>query len=169
MRYIYFFLFLAVFLCSTFFVWQKLGPKQPTAKQQEASAEPVLHVDSSNLFLSPDGSVLGTATSAKPELFLLKDTKLALGQKVKDAQILFAANLAKQLVKSDFSVASLRLLDSGDIAVYNQLNAIAIFSQNKDLSSEVDSLQKVLAKAKIDATKILKIDLRFDQPVITFK
>lgn len=171
MRRIFILLLLAFFLAAAvLLVWQRQKPKVLSSSQnQTAATQAVLAVEGKNLYLSENGLVLDKSASSKPPLFLLKDTKLTPGQKVEDRQILFAVSLAEQLSKSDFSVAGVRLLESGDVAVYSPGDSIALFSENKDQSMQVDSLQRVLAKAKIDATKITKIDLRFDKPVITFK
>ncbi|MBI2598847.1 hypothetical protein HYW40_01330 [Candidatus Curtissbacteria bacterium] len=146
-----------------------LNLKKNIALVQTANAEPVVQIEGTNLYLSKDGKILDGVTAKLPVLFLPKDIKIAAGQMLTDPQVLFAAKIAGILEKSDFAAASVRLLDSHDIAVYNPQSAVAIFSQNKDLNLQIDSLQKVLAKAKIDATKIAKIDLRFDKPVVTFK
>ncbi len=140
-----------------------------SAAVQNVNVEPSVQIEGTNLYLAENGQVQDRSSSKKPLLYLDKSLKLAAGQKITDPQILFAAGVAAGLSKSDFSVASIRLLPSGDIAVYNPQNAIAVFSSGKDARNQIDSLQQVLAKAKIDAAKIVKIDLRFDQPVITFK
>lgn len=134
-----------------------------------ASVEPSVQIEGTNLYLAENGQVTDRSVSKKPLLYIDKKIKAAPNTVVTDPQILFAAKVASGLAKSDFSVASVRLLPSGDIAVYNPAGAIAVFSGAKDAKSQIDSLQQVLAKAKIDAAKITKIDLRFDQPVITFK
>lgn len=141
--------------------------KSPSA--QIANVEPSVQIEGTSLYLAENGQVLDRASSKKPLLYLDKNIKLAAGQKVTDQQALFAAKIAAGLSRSDFTVASIRLLDSPDIAVYSPQDAIAVFSSNKDANLQIDSLQQVLAKAKIDATKISKIDLRFDKPVIVFK
>ncbi len=143
--------------------------KKDIAGVQTTNTEPVIQIEGTNLFLTENGQIITQSSSKKPLLYLDKSLKLTSGQKVTDPQILFAGKIAAGLAKSDFSVASIRLLPSADIAVYNPQNAIAVFSADKDAKNQIDSLQQVLAKAKIDAAKIVKIDLRFDQPVITFK
>ena len=86
-----------------------------------------------------------------------------------DQNLKYAALLANELAASDFQVASIRILDSQTIGIYNRQDTVAIFSLKKGAYNQLDSLQQVLAKSKIDATKIQKIDLRFDKPVVAFK
>ncbi|MDO8487595.1 MAG: hypothetical protein Q7S45_04825 [Candidatus Curtissbacteria bacterium] len=140
-----------------------------SAAVQSVNVEPVVQIEGTDLYLAENGEVVARSGSKKPLLYLDKNIKFAAGQKITQGQILFAAKIAAGLIKSDFTVATIRLLDSRDIAVYNPQDAIAVFSSNKDANLQIDSLQQVLAKAKIDATKIVKIDLRFDKPVIAFK
>lgn len=129
----------------------------------------VLQLEGTNLYLTKDGQILPKSDTKKPVLFLSKNFELPNDKKITDTQILYAAKIADQIARSDFDAATLRLLGTGDVAVYNSRNAIAIFSVSKDLNLQIDSLQRVLAESKIDATKIEKIDLRFDKPVVTFK
>ena len=128
----------------------------------------VVKIDNSNFSLTLDGLVVDSQKSlAIPTIFLPTNINAQKNQKITDAKIIFAINLIKALTKSDFVVASLRFV-ADTIVVYNREDAIAIFSPQKDLNRQVDSLQKVAATAKIDATKIAKIDLRFDKPVIVY-
>jgi len=64
---------------------------------------------------------------------------------------------------------NVRITGHDDVAIYNQQGQLAIFSSKKDKEEQVDSLQQVISKAKIDSAKIAKIDLRFDKPVLVFK
>ncbi len=162
------FLIGAAFLAATKIV-PGINLKKNVSGQGATNLQSVVQIDGTNLSLAQNGTVLPKTNSKDPVLFLSKNTKLKQGDKVTDPQTLFAVNIAAQIAKSDFSAAGIRLLDLGDVAVYNTQNAIAIFTSRKDLSAQIDSLQQVLAKAKIDATKISKIDLRYNLPVITFK
>lgn len=140
-----------------------------SAAVPSAGVEPSVQIEDTNFYLAENGQVTDRAGSKKPLLYIDKKIKISPNSVVTDPQVLFAAKIAGGLAKSDFSVASVRLLPTGDIAVYNPAGAIAVFSISKGAGDQIDSLQQVLAKAKIDAAKIVKIDLRFDQPVITFK
>ncbi|MEX2028336.1 MAG: FtsQ-type POTRA domain-containing protein [Candidatus Curtissbacteria bacterium] len=148
----------------------KISKKLPNTLQVDvANFEPSVQIEGTNLYLAANGQVTDSAGSKKPVLYLTKSIEIAKNQKITDNQTVYAAQIAAGLTKSDFTVASIRLLDARDIAVYSPQEAIAIFSSDKDLNLQIDSLQQVLAKARIDATKIAKIDLRFDKPVVTFK
>lgn len=172
MRKILFVVATLLFVTASIFAAAKTIPGMSTKKSvppQITSVEPSVQIEGTSLYLAENGQVLERASSKKPLLYLDKNIKIQAGQKLTDEQVLFAAKIASGLSKSDFTVAGIRLLDSRDIAVYSPQDAIAVFARDKDANLQIDSLQQVLAKAKIDATKISKIDLRFDKPVIIFK
>lgn len=85
------------------------------------------------------------------------------------ADFSFAATLATELASSDFQVANIRIVDNETVGVYNPEDTVAIFTPSKSAKEQIDSLQKTLALAKMNATKIEKIDLRYDKPTILLK
>ncbi len=130
----------------------------------------VAKIDGSQYSLTEDGlAISDTSTTPKPTIFLPQGVQVDPGQKLKDPSVLFALQLSKNLEKSDFIASNVRITDQGDIAVYSSQEAIALFTKEKSAQSQVDSLQSVIAKAKIDPSKIAKIDLRFEKPVLIYK
>lgn len=127
-------------------------------------------IEGTNFFATSDGLVVEDSQNKNlPILFLPYGMAVNLGERVSDKNIIFAVNLADGLSKTDFSAKNIRIIPNDNIAFYNQEDMVAIFSSAKDKDSQIDSLQQVLAKAKMDASKIAKIDLRFDKPIITYK
>lgn len=118
--------------------------------------------------LNEDGDVEKLINSNLPTYYDTKLVALKIGQRIDDPQILKSLKIASALASSDFQSTSLRFVDD-DFVAYNPQGTVAVFSLEKDANFQVDSLQQVLAKTKIDATKIAKIDLRFDKPVVLFK
>lgn len=118
--------------------------------------------------LNEDGEVEKLTNSNLPTFYDSKLTSLKENQILNDPQLLKSLKIASALISSDLQTTSLRFVDDNFVA-YDQQGLVVIFSPDKDPNSQVDSLQQVLAKTKIDATKIAKIDLRFDKPVILFK
>ncbi len=130
----------------------------------------VLKIANTDLFLTEEQIVSDKAGDSQlPILYPLQNISLKAGEKVQDELIAHATKLTVELSKSDFTPASVRIVDRDSIAVYNHQDLVAIFSAKKSLNEQVDSLQFVLSKAKIDAAKIAKIDLRFDKPVISYR
>ncbi|MBI3341797.1 hypothetical protein HY024_01610 [Candidatus Curtissbacteria bacterium] len=111
----------------------------------------------------------GTPSASVPTLYPQDTVPPKPNQTISDKLTVFALNLIKALKDSDFTINNVRVLDAQNIIVYNPQNAIAVFSSQVDLKNQINSLQSVIAKSRIDATKISKIDLRFDKPVVVFK
>lgn len=104
-----------------------------------------------------------------PKLFLPSQIVLTENKNIEDKNVLFALALVKDLLKSDFTPTQIRFVDNVDIIIYSQTEAKALFTTTKDQKIQVDSLQAVLAKAKMNSSKISQIDLRFNKPVMTYK
>lgn len=141
-----------------------------TLKLQITTQLPVAKIEGKDLAITKDGKVISTAQN-KPTatIFLPQEINVNEGDKITNIQVLFAAEVAGLLQKTDFAAQNIRIVDNANVAVYNSTGAIALFSQKKAASGQVDSLQQILAKAKIDAIKISKVDLTFEKPVITYK
>jgi len=147
-----------------------------TLKIEATSQRPVAKIDGADLTVTKDGAVSQSQQTNLPTIFLPSETFSASGasakdaakegQKINDSVTLFALDVISQLQKSDFIAQNIRVVDGGDVAVYNTYGTIALFTSAKPAGLQVDSLQAILAKAKIDQNKIARIDLRFDKPVI---
>jgi len=130
----------------------------------------VLKIDGSDFTLTADGLVIkykGSQTT--PVFFAPQGIQFIENQKITDKTILFVITLADDIQKSDFVISNIRIVEQGSIAVYSRQESVAIFSQSRDIALQIDSLQAILAKAKIDSSKIEKIDLRFDKPILVLK
>lgn len=139
-------------------------------KIEVAVQKPVAKVEGKDLAITKDGAISTTSqTENLPTIFLPAGIQTSVGQKIWDKTTLFALDVVSQLQKSDFTPQNIRIVEEGDVAVYDTTGLIALFSSLKPASIQVDSLQAILAKAKIDEAKIAKIDLRFDKPVIVNK
>lgn len=143
----------------------------PSTIQISAKSKvPVAKIDGTDLLATSDGLVIKKQlTTNIPTIYLQNPKEAKENTKLTDKPALIALEIAANLLKSDFTPSSIRLLDSSDIAVYSTGGIIALFTTQKAAAGQVDSLQSIMTKAKIDATKIEKIDLRFDKPVIVFK
>jgi cell division septal protein FtsQ len=133
------------------------------------SSLPLAKIDGTNLIISGQNSVTSGSGTDLPVVFLPYQIPLKIGSVVADVQLIYVLKILNQLKDTDFIVSSARVVDQGNIIVYNRENVLAIFSSAQDLSVQISSLQEVIAKSKIDATKIQKIDLRFNKPIIVFK
>lgn len=132
--------------------------------------EAIAKIDSSQYSVTESGLIIDESSSMqKPKIFLPQGAQITLGQIIQDPAVLYALKLVKYLEKSDFMAANVRITEQGDIAIYSRQEAVAVFTKERSPESQVDSLQSIIAKAKIDPSKIAKIDLRFDKPVLVYK
>jgi len=147
----------------------KIYPSKLKITLPESQA--VAKIPDSTLAIDNEGNVVNQIAEKTnlPTVDFPKIKELQVGQKIEDPGALFALSLAKALNKTDYAVQSVRLVDQDTAAAYARQDLVALFSKNKDLDLQVNSLQQVLARAKIDESKISKIDLRFDKPVIENK
>lgn len=76
--------------------------------------------------------------------------------------------LKSKLIKAGLQVKSLNFQKDQIVASLSG-DLVVIFSQDKDLESQVASLQFVLSRTKIEGKNPTKIDLRFEKPVLEFK
>lgn len=135
-------------------------------KTQQAIAK----VEGTNFYLDIDGKWLeNTDGDNLAVVFLPEGINTQDKKQITNGQVLFALKLVQNLRKSDFNPTTVRFTSPTDIVIYNTSGVYAIFTSNKELNSQVDSLQYILGKAKIDATKIQNLDLRFEKPVIVNK
>jgi len=130
---------------------------------------PVAKIDGTDLLAAADGFVIKKrVTTSTPTIYLANAKDLKENTTISDKNAVFALQLASGLLKSDFTPSSIRIVGD-DIAVYSTTGIIALFTNKASAAEQIDSLQSIVTKAKIDASKIEKIDLRFDKPTVVFK
>ncbi|KKQ88312.1 MAG: hypothetical protein UT12_C0022G0003 [Candidatus Curtissbacteria bacterium GW2011_GWC2_38_9] len=149
----------------------EVGKKFPSKLEIKITVkEPVVKIEGTNFMLTDDGQVTeGISQKDNPIIFLPPEVKVVLGQKISDPTAIFAIQTTSKLLKSDFLPVNVRIVGNDEVVIYNQQGQLAIFSSKKDKEVQVDSLQQVISKAKIESAKIAKIDLRFDKPVISYR
>ena len=131
---------------------------------------PLVEVGDKNIYLTANGFVLeGQNQGNLPTIFFDKEPELNPGEKINDDIVIFALSLISQIGKTEFVATSIRILNPAMISVYNRESQAVIFTSEKNAGHQVDSLQLILSESKIDPSKIEKIDLRFEKPVITYK
>lgn len=81
----------------------------------------------------------------------------------------FATRVVANIDPSYFRVFEANLDERGDAIVKSEDNLVALFSKDKDISSQVYSLQTVVLQARINAKKLKKIDLRFDKIYVEYQ
>ena len=149
----------------------EVGKKFPSKLEIKITVkEPVVKIEGTMFMLTEDGQVTeGISQKDNPIIFLPPEIKVVLGQKISDPTAIFAIQATSKLLKSDFLPVNVRIVGNDEVAIYNQQGQLAVFSSKKGVDRQIDSLQQVISKAKIESAKIAKIDLRFDKPVISYR
>lgn len=76
--------------------------------------------------------------------------------------------LAKLLEEKQITLKIPLKTKKGMIEASLKNGPLVIFTSQKDLESQVTSLQIILERFKIEGRKVRKIDFRFDKPVISY-
>lgn len=151
------------------FLKNKHKKSEQQSNTQAVQAAIVAQIANTQFSVTIEGDIIPSTSDGLTLLFLPQEASPQAGQKLEDAASKFAIKLAELLKKSDFHATSIRILSADNILAYDQKQTIAHFSAQKDAKNQVSTLQQVLAEARIGDDKIAKIDLRFENPVISEK
>lgn len=99
-------------------------------------------------------------------VIILKNQTASLGMEG-DEKIIKLIQLSKNLQELFIPFNDL-VFEDKDYIVCRAANFLAIFSQDKDFFTQAVSLQMILQSSKIKQGEDIKIDLRFDKPVVSF-
>lgn len=103
-----------------------------------------------------------------PLLFLKELPDLAVGNKFEEGvakdTITILVDLQWRLLKPRLA----KIVSEREIEVWLEDDVQVLFSAKKDLKIQLDSLQLIFSRAKIEGEKLKRIDLRFDKPVLTY-
>jgi len=119
-------------------------------------------------WLDEEGIVLAKTDKNNdlPLILIKNDPVLEVGQIFQhggnQALMSLVIGLKMHLVESK----TLRLVSPREIEVWLTDETLILFNSEKDMENQLDSLQLILSRAKIEGKTIKKIDLRFDKPVI---
>jgi len=78
------------------------------------------------------------------------------------------ASLESELDKKKIAFFSAGLNSDGSYTVELNEGGEVILSAQKDLDSQLSSLQLILSRLTIEGKKLKKLDFRFDNPVVSF-
>lgn len=145
--------------------------KFPSSLEIDVKSQvPVAKIADSEFQITEGGLIINASDKYQvPTLFLPQGTSITQRTRIMDENVLKVLSIAKNLLKSDFNSSNIRILENNQIAIYSTSEMLVIFSSKKEAKGQVDTLQQILSEAKIDATKIEKIDMSFEKPVISYK
>lgn len=81
--------------------------------------------------------------------------------------ILSSLDFLYQLLIGNIEARRLEITDSQELTVFLKTGPKVLIPLDKNTKEQVDSLQLILERAKIEGKQIELIDLRFDKPVVT--
>lgn len=101
-----------------------------------------------------------------PLIFLPNALSQALGTKIQDDLILATIQILYQSKLRLLEPKSGRIISQRAIEVLLKDDLEVLFATKKEIETQLDSLQFILKRFKIEGEKLKRIDLRFDKPVI---
>jgi hypothetical protein len=145
-----------------------LAIELPLNKEATPSGQQEFLLSGNFYWLGQDGTVLEKTDKADglPLILIEKDPNLNVGQSFEQqgSAVMIPLLMGLKLHVIDFKV--IRIVSSREIEVWLQGQTLVLFNGEKDLENQLDSLQLILSRSKIEGKSIKKIDLRFDKPVI---
>lgn len=97
------------------------------------------------------------------ELSLSADSK-----RIESSSLLASLDCLYRLLFKSIEVRRLEITNHRELKLYLKTGPTVLVSLGQDLQQQVDSLQLILERAKIEGKEIKLIDLRFDKPVINY-
>lgn len=141
--------------------------KEVAVSDSEASSKPEFLLDSEFYLVDEEGFCLGKKSETNlPVILLTKEPDLTPGQKLEEEIILQALKILKEAALRLLEPKVIRLVSQHQVDMWCRGGIKVLFSLEKDLQAQLDSLQFILNRAKIDGKKLKQVDLRFDKPVI---
>lgn len=115
------------------------------------------------------GTVLETKqTSNLPVLFINKKISLYVGRRVDWEPVINSIKTVDSLRLRSLEVSSAKVVSEKSLEAIIDGTTV-IFSLSGDLEYQLDSLQLIFSRTKIEGKRPKKIDLRFDKPFLTYE
>lgn len=111
-----------------------------------------------------------TKTSDLPLLIVNDLLDFEIGEPLGKEEIIWSISLFKGLKLRLFEPKSVRIITPRQIETELAANGpLVIFSSQKELDFQLDSLQLIFSRAKIEGKDLKRLDLRFDKPVVVYE
>lgn len=136
---------------------------------REAVAE--VENEESKFLIDKNGFIFALSPSniALPHFAVKTDQKIFLGQTINSRFLAAAIQLIKGLQEKDLlKIKSFSLQDNESIVVTTD-DGLIIYFKSQDISSQLLALEGILLKAKTEKGKLVKVDFRYERPVVVFQ
>jgi len=104
-----------------------------------------------------------------PLILLSEQFNLNIGQKVPKEEVIKAIDLLTVLRLNLFEPKVAKIISPYSLNVWLKEGVEVVLSFKKEAQIQLDSLQFILSRSKIEGKRIKKIDLRFDKPVVNYE
>lgn len=91
---------------------------------------------------------------------------IPVGQKINKSGF---KKIEELLSKNNISFSSITLATDSSFLVKLTNDEEAILASDKPIENQISSLQLVLSRLTIEGKRFIRLDFRFDKPIITFK
>ncbi len=116
------------------------------------------------------GVVLEKGNESKnlPLILLDYDPSFEFGDQVEKEEILKTLDVLLGLRLRLIDPKITKIISIREVRVWLENDLLCLFNLTKDIDEQLDSLQLISSRAKIEGKQITRIDLRFDKPVIAY-
>lgn len=126
-------------------------------------------VGEEKLVVDSEGILLAKTKNSELPLILIKEPiSLNIGEKLVQEEIIQAVKILVNLKLYLFQPQTAKIISVRIVEVQLKNGPIAVFSTQKDFNFQLDSLQLILSRAKIEGKKVKRVDLRFEKPVAIY-
>ena len=138
-----------------------------TAIVQISERKPIAQVCPSGglgLLVDKEG-VIYAETQAEPQN--LKTVSLELGFELTLGQEI-GADIVSLILLEEPQISFIKSTGQEGLEVVSNAQLKIFFSRKRDLRQQIENLQKIIQKYKIEGKELSQVDLRYDQPVIKY-
>lgn len=141
----------------------KLKKREPQATVKSSEGKGFLVVDE-------EGFLLEKVNETKLSVILVEQKiNLNVGEKIVEKEIIWAVNLLKYLKLRSLMSKTAKIVSPRQIEVELDDGLSVIFSSLKEVDFQLDSLQLIFSRSKIEGRNLKQIDLRFDKAVVIYE
>lgn len=103
-----------------------------------------------------------------PLVLVKNDPQLQAGDKINQEEILKTIEILIGMKFHLLEPKITRVISLREIEIWLENEVLVLFNGEKDIDIQLDSLQFIYTRSKIEGKQIKKIDLRFDKPVVLY-
>ena len=103
-----------------------------------------------------------------PLILIKNELQLKVGEKITQEEVQKTMEILVGMKLRLLEPKLTRIVSLGEIEIWLENEILVLFNGQKDIGVQLDSLQFIYSRSKIEGKQIKKIDLRFDKPVVLY-